>query len=189
MLSSRLKTGLFVVMVGVLGGTLAVCAEPAPVEPAPEGAEAAAVTTAPEDVEIIAARDRARLMHQVYEATLDVMHQRYFHEDRSMVPARAMEDIFKEMTRQTDMTARWISVNTEPMSVHHAPANDFEKLAAKAIAEGKPEFEQVEDGVYRRAGPIPLAAGCVGCHAGVFAAQSKAPKYAGLIIGIPMKEK
>lgn len=34
------------------------------------------------------ARDRARVMHDIYAATLDVLHHRYFHRDRSIIPAR-----------------------------------------------------------------------------------------------------
>ena len=45
-------------------------------------------------VPVAVARDRAKLMHEIYSATLEVMHDRYFHADRAVVPARAMEDVF-----------------------------------------------------------------------------------------------
>lgn len=132
------------------------------------------------------ARDRAENMHEVYEATLEMLHHRYFHRDRSLLPARAMEDIFADMKRRTNVDARWISVNTKAMNIDHEPKSDFEKQAAKEIAAGKPDFESVDTEVYRRATAIPLKAGCVGCHAGAFAASSKTPRFAGLVISVPL---
>ncbi|MFO1007996.1 MAG: hypothetical protein U0929_18705, partial [Planctomycetaceae bacterium] len=74
---------------------------------APQGGETPAETSPPkkkapviEDkdrVPVEVARDRAKLMHDIYTATLDVMHHRYFHREKSVVPARAMEDVFDEM--------------------------------------------------------------------------------------------
>src|SRR5690349_1357010 len=78
----------------------------------PEGASA---DTSRVTVEI--ARDRARLLHDVYSSTLHVMHERYFHDERAIVPARALEDVFADLARQSKVKARWISVNTKPMSV------------------------------------------------------------------------
>ena len=62
------------------------------------------------------ARDRAKVMHDVYEATLEVLHHRYFHGNRATVPARAMQDIFSAIERQSKVKARWISVNMKPMN-------------------------------------------------------------------------
>lgn len=56
-------------------------------------------------VTLSVARDRAVLMHQIYTTTLDVMHDRYFHADRSVVPARAMEDVFENLERETGSKA------------------------------------------------------------------------------------
>lgn len=137
-------------------------------------------------VSLDVARDRAKIMHDVYEATLEVMHHRYFHREKAVVPARAMEDVFSTIKRQSNIEARWISVNLKPMSVDHEPSSDFEKQAAREIADGKSELEIVEDGYYRRAGAIPLASGCVGCHAGFFKEATQTPKYAALIINVPI---
>src|SRR5437870_2085923 len=65
----------------------------------------ALVVTASEPVEqppvsVTAARDRAQVLHGVYVATLEVMHERYFHDEKAIVPARALEDVFAEMARQ-----------------------------------------------------------------------------------------
>ncbi len=139
-------------------------------------------------VSVAVARDRAKLAHHIFELTLHVMHDRYFHDPRAIVPARALEDAFAELAERTQVTPRWISVNTKAMSVGHEPKGDFEKQAAAALSAGKQEFEQVEKGVYRRAAAIPLAGECVSCHTGFFAKEPKSPRFAGLVIGIPVEE-
>ncbi|HVA49888.1 MAG TPA: hypothetical protein VNH11_26210 [Pirellulales bacterium] len=75
------------------------------------------------------------------------------------------------------------------MSLSHKPKSDFEKAAAKETADGNEEYELVEDGYYRRAGAIPLTSGCVNCHAGFFKAPPKSPRFAGLIISMPVIEE
>lgn len=133
-----------------------------------------------------AAREQARLMHDIYAATLEVMHDRYFHGDRAIVPALAMEDVFTNLEKSTRSQARWISVNTKAMNIDHEPRSEFEKEAAAALAAGKREFEAVEGGFYRRAAVIPLAAGCVSCHIGFFKEAPKSPRLAGLILSMPV---
>ena len=103
-----------------------------------------------------AARDRAKLAHSLYSSTLDVLHREYFHGDRATVPARAMEDVFARMARLENLQARWIVVNAEAMNIDHKPRDDFEKQAARVIAAGERDHEQVKDGVYRRAAGISL---------------------------------
>lgn len=140
-------------------------------------------------IPIAVARDRALLMHQIYTTTLEVMHDRYFHADRSVVPARAMEDVFENLERETGSKANWISVNLKAMSINHDPSTEFEKLAARALGKGEPAYEAVDNGIYRRATPIPLHGGCVSCHAGFNPKPSKTPKMAGLVISIPVTEE
>ena len=74
------------------------------------------------------------------------------------------------------------------MSVNHEPQTSFEKKAAEELTAGKKDYERIEDGYYRRAGVIPLGVGCVGCHTKLFAANAKTPRFAGLVISIPVKE-
>ena len=119
-------------------------------------------------VPIAVARDRAKLMHDIYITTLDVMHDRYFHADRAIVPARAMEDVFSAMDEQTGSKANWISVNLKAMSINHEPLTDFEKRAAREIVAGEAGIEVIEDGFYRRASAVPMTGGCLSCHAGFF---------------------
>ncbi|MFM2096335.1 MAG: hypothetical protein RIS70_3459 [Planctomycetota bacterium] len=134
------------------------------------------------------AREQAKLLHTVYAATLDVMHERYFHSERAPVPARAMEDVFAQLARERHIEARWIGVNARTMSLPHEPKDDFERSAAEALRSGKREHESVDGGFYRRAAPIPLGAGCLVCH-GNFGMETKSPRFAGLVIKVPVKEQ
>ena len=140
-------------------------------------------------VSIDVARDRARVMSEIYLATLEVMHDRYFHGARAIVPARAMEDIFAEMQRQSKVETRWISVNLQAMSITHEPKTDFERQAAKEIEQGKADFESVEAGFYRRATAVPLGNNCINCHTGLFKEPPKSARFAGLVISIPIAEQ
>jgi hypothetical protein len=138
-------------------------------------------------VSLEVARDRAQLTHDIYAASLDAMHHRYFRGDRTTVPARAMVDVFTEIQRKHNIEARWISASFSPMSIDHAPETDFEKQAARQLAKGDEAVETVEGGFYRRAGSIPLNGGCITCHHGLFAAASPGKKFAGLVISIPVE--
>jgi len=140
-------------------------------------------------VTVAEARERAQLMHNIYAATLDVMHHHFFRRERAVLPARAMEDIFAQMDKQSNIKAGWISVNTKAMSINHEPKNEFEKKAAKAIADGKGEFELVENGFYHRATAIPLGAGCVNCHTGFFSKIPNTQRFAGLVISVPVNKE
>jgi len=161
----------------------ALCAEP----PAQPAGESAAETAAKPD--LARARDRAELMHKLYSATLDAMHDHYFHANRAVLPARAMEDVFAALNEESQIESRWISVNTPAMSLHHEPRDAFEKKAAAAIAAGKESFEAVENGRYRRVGAIPLADGCVSCHTGFSVKPASTPRFAGLVISMPVETK
>lgn len=150
-----------------------------------------ASTERPDDeklVTVAVARERAKLTHEIYAATLDVMHHRYFLNERSTIPARAMEDVFKTIERESNITARWISVNAKAMSIDHEPETAFERKAARSLARGEAKIEVVQDGYYRRAGRIRLTTGCISCHVG-FAADAKVDRFAGLVISIPIREE
>lgn len=133
-----------------------------------------------------AARERAKLMHNIYSATLDMMHHRYFRHDRATIPARAMEDVFTEIDRQSQMKSSWIAINSRAMSIDHEPEGEFEMAAVKAIGGGADHFEQADGDTYRRVGAIRLSGGCMNCH-GRFGSTSTSKKFAGLVIEIPLK--
>jgi len=99
-----------------------------------------------------------------------------------------MEDVFSAVAEETKSHARWIAVNTKAMSVDHEPESDFERQAAVAISGGKTDYAAVDKGFYRHARAIPLTGGCLGCHVG-FGAPSKIPRFAGLVISIPVHEE
>lgn len=180
--------------IGAMCVALAMSAEPEgqpagePAAPNPTDQPAAAVKTAEEakPLSVEAARERAKLMHEMYHATLHVMHDHYFHDSRAVVPARALEDVFEEMAFSRKVEAKWISVNTRAMSLRHEPASEFEKKAAEEIGAGKEEYERIENGYYERAAAIPLTAGCINCHVGFFKQPPKSPRFAGLVIRVPV---
>ena len=150
-------------------------------------ARAQSQVKAEDQVPVEVARDRAVLMHKIYESTLHAMHRHYFRNGKSTLPARALEDVFSEMMTDSKTDARWIAVNTNAMSIDHEPDTEFEKLAAREISNGAEQVERVEDGYYRRATAIPLGTGCISCHNGLLAPPPKSPRYAGLVISIPVK--
>jgi hypothetical protein len=138
-------------------------------------------------VSVAVARDRATLMHDLYESTLHAMHRHYFRREKAILPARALEDVFSEMESHSKVNARWISVNTKAMSINHEPETEFEKHAASEIGKGKEHVELIEKDFYHRATAIPLGAGCVSCHHGLLAPPKDIPRFAGLVISIPIK--
>ena len=138
-------------------------------------------------ISIVEARERARILHDVYEATLRTIHSRYFKENGGVpIPSRAMEDVFAKVARRSQVTARWIAVNTQAMSLEHEAESDFEKEAVRTLSSGGQELEQVEDGMYRRAAPIALFDSCLKCHAPPPIRVTNA-RYAGLVIEMPVK--
>lgn len=181
--------------VGLLCVTAPLWAGPPGEAPAAPGETPAKAGAKPEEkvkgekTTVAVARERARLMHDLYSSTLDAMHHHYFRTNRAMIPARAMEDVFEEMSERWNVESRWIAVNTQAMGVDHKPQDDFEKKAARELGAGKDSIEVVEDGAYRRAGAIPLGSGCVSCHAGFFAGNAKTPRFAGLVISVPLDEE
>jgi len=141
----------------------------------------------PKPLTVVAARERAKLLHTTYEATLIAVHRAYFEGRRDAVPAVVLEDVFKWVDKETQGKTRWIAVNTEAMNVDHEPKSEIEKLAAKSLAEGNESFERVEDGVYHRAGSVALVAGCLRCHESGLIQRRQRKRVAGLVISIPVK--
>ncbi len=133
------------------------------------------------------ARRQAKLLHNTYEATLHTVHREYFQEGgRTPIPARVLEEVFYWVDEETHGETRWIAVNTEAMSIDHNPESDFEKQAAKVLSTGKEEYEQIKDGMYRRAGSVQLFASCLRCHESSLTRSQTRRRVAGLVIGIPV---
>ena len=175
------RLGLFVLACVVGAAHLSLFAVAAP--PAADAPEAAADHRVPLGV----ARDRAKLMHDVFAETLDVVHMRYFRRDGPVLPSRALEDVFSRLEQSSGVKLRWISVNTPAMTVGHEPKTEFEKKAAVELSAGKEEYSRVEGGYLYRAGPIPLGSRCVGCHTKPGVREDKKPRFAGLVVAVPVK--
>ena len=181
---SRHRAFIGIAILSVLGVAFGVSADPKPNDVSTDDGTASSIDA--HRVSLETARDRARILHASHLATLEAMHKFYFRTDHAVLPARAMEDVFADMAKETKVRARWISVNTKAMSVQHEPKSEFEKEAAAVLSDGKKEFEQVKNGYYHRAGGIPLGNGCVHCHTKLFGGMPNSPRFAGLVISIPV---
>lgn len=144
---------------------------------------------APDKLTIPEARRHTKLLHDTYIATLHTVHRSYFDKDeRAIIPARAMEEVFRQIDAETGGKTRWIAVNTPAMNIDHNPKEGFEKDAARELKKGKRDFERVEDGIYLRAGAVSLFASCTKCHLSGLRPQQKVRSLAGLIISMPVKQ-
>ena len=97
---------------------------------------------APDKLTIPEARRHTKLLHDTYIATLHTVHRSYFDKDeRAIIPARAMEEVFRQIDAETGGKTRWIAVNTPAMNIDHNPKEGFEKDAARELKKGKRDFE------------------------------------------------
>ena len=133
------------------------------------------------------ARRQAEILHTSIHSTLQVVHDRYYHEDEGLpIPAAIMGDVFKELEAEQNVRLRWLAVEGLAMNTDHLPQDTFETEAVKALKSGKPFQEQSEDGLYRRAAPITLSSHCLKCH--MPDRKSTNDRTAGLIIAIPVSD-
>lgn len=129
------------------------------------------------------ARQRALLIHDIYESTLLTMHRHYFQPDKQrVIPSRALEDVFYTARRRWGVEARWLAVSAQAMNIDHKPKTAFEKTAVRLLATGKKRHEEVRDGTYRMAAPIVLFANCIRCHT-----TRRRNPVAGLVLSLPVK--
>lgn len=132
------------------------------------------------------AQRQAELLHTAMHATLQVVHHRYYREDEGLLlPAATLKEVFAELEQEEGVKLRWLAVEGEVMNTDHTARDDFEREAVKALKAGQPAYEQVENGTYRRAGPITLSNHCLKCH--VPDRKNTKNRTAGLIISIPVK--
>jgi len=149
----------------------------------------ASIETSP-SLTVEEARQQARLLQTNYEATLHVIHRRYFDADeKQMIPAKALEDVFRLVDEGTGRSTRWIAVSTPAMNVDNKPQPGFEEAAAEALRSGQKEFETVEGNVYHRAGAIKLFASCLRCHESGLTKQITKDRVAALVMTIPLRDK
>jgi len=131
------------------------------------------------------ARQRARLLHDIYESTLLTMHRHYFEPNKKQViPSRALEDVFYTARRRWGVEARWLAVSAQAMNIDHKPKTPFEKKAVQLLARGNKRHEEVREGTYRVAAPIVLFANCIRCHT-----TRRRNPVAGLVLSLPVKSE
>lgn len=131
------------------------------------------------------AQRQAELLHTAMHATLQVVHHRYYQEDEGLLlPAATLKEVFAEIEKEEGVQLRWLAVEGEVMNTDHTARDDFEREAVKALRSGQPAYEQVENGTYRRAGPITLSNHCLKCH--VPDRKNTKNRTAGLIISMPV---
>lgn len=129
------------------------------------------------------ARRQAEILHDAMHHTLHVVHNEFYREDEGLpIPAETMKDVFAEPKKEQQITLRWLAVEGQAMNADHKPRDDFERQAAKLLAAGELSYEQVEGGVYRRAGPITLTNHCLKCH--VPDRKNTEDRTAGLVISL-----
>ena len=134
---------------------------------------------------VVEARARAILLHETIEGALQVMHRDFFdEEDSRMIPSASLEDVFEELSRQFNVKARWLIVETDVVNVDHEPQDKFEHDAVGALASGKLRHDATEDNLYRYAGAIKLHSQCLKCH--VKQRTSTEERTAGLLLSMPM---
>ncbi|MEQ8789812.1 MAG: DUF3365 domain-containing protein [Pirellulaceae bacterium] len=137
---------------------------------------------------VLEARSRARVLHETIHGALQVMHRDFFDEEQGrVIPSRSLEDVFHELERSHHVTVRWMSVNTSAMNVDHEPQTEFEKNAAKALASGRKQYEEIARDGYQYAGLIRLSSRCLKCH--VPNRTSTEDRAAALTITMSLSEK
>ena len=170
-----------------IAATLLFTTNALPQEPAEKTAKSKQKKAEPKPVSLAEARRQAELLHEVYSSTLQIMHRRYFRPDsKTTIPSKALDDVFYRVSLRSKVKARWIAVNARAMSIDHTPKADFEKKAARRFIAGDSSYETVENGIYRRAGPITLFGSCINCHAPAPMNQD-VRRFAGLVISMPVK--
>ncbi|QDU79088.1 hypothetical protein Pla110_07920 [Polystyrenella longa] len=133
------------------------------------------------------ARGRAKLLHEMAHGALQVMHRDFFLEDESrVIPSASLEDVFEAINESYQVRMKWLIVETDIVNVDHEPATDYERTAAKALAEGKGFFEQADANQYSYTGSIRLASQCLKCH--VQDRKDTEPRTAGLVIQMPLNQ-
>ena len=124
-------------------------------------------------------------------ATEKRMHDQAIVEAAEHGPLQSLTDRELEVRHQPLTIYPWNAQRRVRAWVRFGPESvrlDARIVRSTALAAGKGDFEAVDGTVYRRAAPIPLTGGCVGCHTGFFKDPPKSPRFAGLIISMPVSD-
>ena len=181
--------GLFLA-VGLAVGALSL-AVPSPAQLlADEAKKTSAAAPAEEPVSVEQARAQARILRESYESTLEAIHRYYVDQNEKLrIPAKSLEDVFRDLDKKLGTETRWISVSTPAMNIDNEPESDFEKEAAEVLNAGKSEHELLENGTLHYAGTIALRAGCLRCHLSALAESVDRQPVAGFVISIPLEKE
>lgn len=176
LIAAAMALGWGLMSPGGEGGT----APPEEAQTAPEATQAAVVR-----VSVAEARRQAEILHTTVHASLQFVHHRLYREDEGLpLPAAVMREMFAELEAEQAVKLRWLVVEGQAMNTDHVAKDQFERDAVAALMKGDPAYEQVVDGVYRRAGPITLGNVCLKCH--VPDRKTTDDRMAGLIVAIPV---
>jgi len=131
------------------------------------------------------AQREAALLHDAMHATLQLVHHRYYKENEGLIiPASTLDEIFDDLEKEHQVQLRWLVVEGQAMNQDNIAVSEFEKNAVKSLQSGEKQVETIEQGMYRRAGPITLSNVCLKCH--IPDRKSTANRTAGLIVSIPV---
>lgn len=132
------------------------------------------------------ARRQAEVLHTTMHATLHLVHHRLYREDEGLpIPAGVMDEVFKELQNEQNVTLSWLVVEGQAMNTDHKADDQFERDAVDALKRGEVSHEKIEPGLYRRAAAITLTNHCLKCH--VPDRKSTEDRKAGLVVSIPVR--
>jgi len=127
------------------------------------------------------ARSRARLLWELANGSLQVMHRDFLdEEDHKAIPSAALDDVFAEMQKTFQVRMKWLNAGTDVVNTDHQPVGDFENRAATPIARGTPFIEDYRQNQYQLVGAIRLRSQCLKCH--LRGRTSTDDRFAGLMI-------
>lgn len=131
------------------------------------------------------AASRARLLHSALHGALQVMHRDFFRRgDSKIIPSGALVDVFKSIEQEWGVALRWLAPDETIMNDEHAPRDEFERRALKALAGREKELVAEEKDVLRYAGAVVLQNDCLKCH--IPNRKSLEDRFSALSITIPL---
>jgi hypothetical protein len=138
-------------------------------------------------VTVAEARRQAEVLHATVHVSLQLVHHNLYREDEGLLlPAAVMREVFAELEAEQPVKLRWLVVEGQAMNADHLANDQFERDAVAALIKGDAAYEEVANGLYRRAGPITLGNVCLKCH--VPDRKTTEDRTAGLIVAIPVVE-
>lgn len=136
---------------------------------------------------IVEARSRAKLLFELVNGSLQVMHRDFFDDENAhTIPSASLDDVFVELKKSYGVELKWLNAGTDVVNTDHQPRGEFEIHAAKLIKRGERATEEMGQGEYRFAGAIRLDSQCLKCH--LKDRQSNVARFAGLVIKMQLEK-